>query len=146
MTIDVSAFGLSVNIKASITFPQGITVNAFPDDADPIDNPSMQIKDKAMGLNGDLITWTKGVPVPFTINVLPGTEDDANLQVLARANRAAKGRRAVLDVITLAVTYPSGRIVRYLRGALTDAQIGDGVASAGRLKSKAYQFAFEDVQ
>lgn len=146
MTIDVSAFGIKVNVTASFTFPMGIEVTAFADDADPMDIASTQLRDKAMGVNGDLIVWSKANALPFTLNVLPNTPDDDNLQVLAKANRAAKGRRAVQDEITVVVTYPDGQTLRFLRGAITDGMIGNGAASSGRLKTKAYIFAFEDAQ
>jgi hypothetical protein len=111
-----------------------------------MDMASTQVRDKAMGVNGDLIVWTKANPVPFTLNVIPGTADDDNMQVLAKANRAAKGRRAVQDEITVVVTYPDGTTTRFLRGTITDAIIGNPVASSGRMKTKPYVFAFEDVQ
>lgn len=142
---DISAFGLEVQIFASITFPNGFTVTQFADDGDPLDQPSMQLRDKAMGLNGDLITWGKAVPIPATINVIPGSEDDNNLQVLAEANRTGKGKRAVQDEITMVITYGSGDVKTLVNGAITDAIIGNSVASAGRLKSKPYAFTFENI-
>lgn len=146
MPYDISGYGLRVNLRADKTFPAGIEISAFVDDADPTDSPSVQIKDKAVGLNGDLITWAKGSFVPLTLAVIPGSPDDRNLQVLARANRAAKGRRPTLDIITVTTTNGDGTQVRYQRGVITDAPIGDGVASSGRKKTKTYQFAFEDAQ
>lgn len=146
MTIDVSAFGIRVSLFASVTFPMGVEISAFADDADPVDMASIQIRDKAAGVNGDLIAWSKANAVPLTLNVLPNTPDDENLQILARNNRAARGRRPVQDEITAVVTYPDGRTTRLLRGAITDAPMGDAVASSGRIKTKPYIFAFEDVQ
>lgn len=146
MTIDVSGFGIRVNITASQTFPMGFEVTAFADDADPVDSASIQIRDKAAGVNGDLIVWSKANAVPMTLNVLPNTPDDLNLTILARANRAARGRRAVQDSITAVITYPDGSTIRMLRGTITDASMADPVASSGRIKTKPYIFAFEDVQ
>lgn len=147
MTVDVSAFGIRVRIIASQTFPMGVDITAFADDADPVDMSSIQLRDKAAGVNGDLIVWSKANPVPLTLSVLPNTPDDDNLQILAKANRAAKGRRAVQDEITAIITYPDGRQpLRMLRGAITDGIIGNPVASSGRLKTKPYIFNFEDVQ
>lgn len=142
---DVSGFGLIVNLVASVTFPAGLTLSAFADDADPLDMPSTQLKDKAVGLNGDMLIWSKPTAKVATLNLIPRSEDDDNMQVLAKANSASRGRRPVQDEITMTVTYPDGRVVRCVRGAITDAIIGDGVASAGRLKTKPYIFAFEEV-
>lgn len=145
MSNDISAFGLRVTIFASITFPNGIDITQFADDADPLDQPSQQLRDKAMGLNGDMVTWAKANSIPATISVIPGSEDDLNLQVLAEANRTGKGKRAVQDVITMVVSYGGDQDqVTLTDGVITDAIIGNAVASAGRLKSKPYVFAFEN--
>ncbi|EHL7666656.1 hypothetical protein KEH73_000770 [Salmonella enterica] len=141
---DISGVGLRVTIVASNTFPSGITITQFADDADPFDVPSMQLADKAMGLNGDLITWSKASPLTPTINVIPDSEDDKNLQVLAEANRVAKGKRSALDVITMTVIYPDDSGATYTSGKLTDSMPGKGVSSAGRFKTSAYIFAFEN--
>lgn len=143
---DISGFGIKVNIVASETFPAGIEISAFADDGDPVDLPSLQIADKAMGVNGDLIVWSKANPIPMTLNVIPGSDDDVNLQAIAAANRAVRGRRPVRDIITATVTYPDGTPITLLRGKLTDAMFGNSVASAGRMKTKPYIFAFEDAQ
>ena len=66
MTTDISAFGIRVQIFASSTFPTGITVTQFADDGDSLDVPQQQIADKAMGVNGDLITWSKANPLNLT--------------------------------------------------------------------------------
>lgn len=92
---DISGVGLRVTIVASNTFPSGITITQFADDADPFDVPSMQLADKAMGLNGDLITWSKASPLTPTINVIPGSEDDKICRCWQKQIgwRRASGRR-----------------------------------------------------
>lgn len=146
MTQDISGFGLRVVVQASNTFPAGFSVTQFADDADPLDLPSLQVADKAMGLNGTMATWSKANPVPMTLNVMPGTTDDDNLQVLLAANRASAGRRPARDLITATIIYPDGRTTRCMRGKITDGPFGKSVASAGRMKSNGYIFAFEDIQ
>lgn len=143
MTNDVSGFGLVANIVASNTFPAGLPITQFADDADPLDMASITIADKAMGLNGDLIVWAKAVPLPAVINVIPGSIDDVNLQILADANRVGQGKTSAADNITMTVVYPDGTIVTLNNGRLTDAMFGKSVAGSGRLKTRAYTFAFE---
>ena len=143
--MDISGFGLSVTVKASNTFPAGVKISQFADDGDSLDLPSIQIADKAMGLNGDLITFSKASPLILTMNVIPDSDDDKNLSVIAESNRVGKGKKSARDVITATVAYPSGKVVTYTNGAITDAMIGNAVASAGRMKSKTYSFAFENV-
>lgn len=145
MSNDISAFGTRVRLVASSTFPAGITVTQFADDADGLDVPSQQVRDKAMGVNGDLLTWQKANPLLPTINVIPNSEDDINLGILLDANRAARNKTPVNDEITLTVVYPDGSSITYARGTITDGMPGQSVASSGRLKSKSYAFAFEDL-
>lgn len=141
---DISGVGLQVQLTASKTFPNGITLTQFADDADPLDIPSIQIADKAMGLNGDMVVWGVANPIPMTLNIIPGSEDDKNLSILANANRVGRGKKSVGDVITAIVIKPDGSKTTLNSGAITDAMIADSVASAGRLKSKPYIFAFEN--
>lgn len=143
---DISGFGLQINLVASKTFPQGITLTQFADDADPFDLPSMQIADKAMGVNGDLVVWNRANPIIPTINVIPGSDDDRNLQVLFEQNRVGKGKLGAGDEITMTGIYPDGSTITLTKGKITDGMPGKSLASAGRLKSKAYVFAFENQQ
>jgi hypothetical protein len=142
---DISGFGAKVQVVASATFPSGFSLSQFADDADPFDLPSTQIADKAMGLNGDLITWSKATPTSIAVAVVPGSEDDRNLQALYDANRVGKGKTSARDKVTITVAYPDGRTLTLSEGRLTDGPPGVGVASAGRLKTSTYQFAFENV-
>lgn len=142
---DISVFGLRVQVVASETFPSGINITQFADDADPLDSPSMQIRDKAMGVNGDLVSWSKANPVPVTLNVVPNSEDDKNLSVLFEANRVGKGKQGARDVISITVVYPDGATTSFTQGVITDGQPANSATSAGRMKSKAYAFAFENV-
>lgn len=142
---NISVFGLRAQVVASETFPAGFTVTQFADDADPVDTPSMQIRDKAMGVNGDLITWSKANPIPLTLNVVPGSEDDFNLSVLFESNRVGKGKFGARDVVSIILLYPSGDVAAFSQGVITDGPPANGAQSSGRLKSKAYSFAFENV-
>ena len=142
---DISGFGTVAHIIASNTFPVGVTISQFADDADSLDIPAIQLADKAMGVNGDLITWSKASPLVMTVNLIPDGDDDRNLAVMAEANRVGKGKRSAQDVFTMVVNYPDGRVVTFTNGKLTDAMPGNSVASAGRYKTKPYSFAFENV-
>jgi hypothetical protein len=141
---DISGYGLQVQVRASQTFPTGISITQFADDSDPFDNPSQQVADKAMGLNGDLLTWSKANPINVTLNVVPGGDDDVNLGILLEANRVGRGKASIQDVITMTGIYPDGRQVTFTSGKITDGMVSNSVASAGRLKTKAYQFTFEN--
>ena len=145
MVQDVSGFGAVVSLIASNTFPLGIVITNFADDADPFDQPSIRIGDVAMGVNGDMLTWRKAIALPATISVIPGSPDDLNLSILANANRVSQGKTSAKDVLTLTITYPDGTIITFANGAITDAPFAKSISSAGRLKSMTYSLAFESV-
>lgn len=144
MTTDISGQGLLINIRASKTFPAGFIANQFADDADPLDIADIQISELAMGLNGDLIAWNTANPIPMVINIIPGSDDDINLSILAESNRVGRGKISAKDKITASIVYPNGNIVTLTDGRITNAPAADSVASAGRKKSKTYAFAFEN--
>ncbi len=141
---NISGYGLSINILASKTFPVGLIINQFADDADPFDVPSLQIADSAMGLNGDLIVWSKANPIKVTLDVIPSSFADINLAILLEANRVGRGKTGARDIITMNIIYPAGNFVSLTNGVITDGLPFSAVASAGRLKSKSYAFSFEN--
>lgn len=142
--IDISGFGLGVHIIASKTFPIGVQLAAFADDADPMDIPGIELAQVAMGLNGELLAWSSANPIGVTLNLIPGSDDDLSLAVIGERNRSGKGKTSARDVITLVSVYPGGRVVTFTQGRMTFAPPADSVNSAGRLKSKGYVFAFEN--
>ena len=142
---DISATGISLLVKADKTFPNGFTVTQFADDADPFDLPSLEIAATAMNINGELVTWSSPQPINPTLNVIPGSEDDNNLATLFEANRAASGKTVARDIITIVATYPDGSTVTLSNGKMTSGFPGKSIASAGRMKSKAYSFMFQDL-
>lgn len=146
MVEHVAGFGSEVRVIASFTFPTGFTVTQFADDADPFDVPSIQLADKAMGLNGDLVVWAKASPIVVTLNVIPETDDDINLGILAMTNMVGKGKPSVRDSITLVKVGPDGKMITLANGVITDAPPMSSIASSGRLKSKPYTFAFQPPQ
>lgn len=144
MGLDVSGFGSVVTLNCSLTFPTGLTITQFADDADPLDFQAIDIADKAMGVNGDLITWAKANALPMVLNVIPGSPDDINLQILADANRPAQGKLVAADLINATVVYPDLSSVTLVVGRIMNAMFGKSISSAGRLKTRPYVFAFQD--
>lgn len=141
---NISGFGLIINCIATQTFPVGLVITEFADDSDPLDLPSLQIADKAMGSNGDLIVWSKPQPILVTVSVIPQSFSDINLAILLEANRVGRGKVGARDRITMTAIYPNGLPIVLRNGAITDGMPGNSVSSAGRLKSKSYQFTFEN--
>lgn len=145
MTQDVSGFGLQLRLIASQTFPAGVTLSAFADDADPLDIPEINVAETAMGLNGDLITWSKANPLKVTLNVIPGSDDDVNLGILLEANRVGRGKTSARDEVTLTAIYADGKTKTLTGGKIISGRPGQSVASSGRTKTKPYAFDFENL-
>ena len=142
--IDVSGTGLSIIVKASNTYPNGILCTAFADDTDPLDFPELTIAEYGMGLNGDLIVWSSPQALQFSLSVVPGTQEDLSLEFLFEANRVAKGKRGARDVITIIAIYPDGTRKTLKNGKIVSGLPGKGVASGGRIKTSTYGFVFEN--
>lgn len=142
---DVSVFGAVVTVIGSATFPVGFTVTQFADDADPFDIPKITITDKAMGANGDLVTWGKPTPIDIAINVINGSTDDVNLATLFEANRIGRGKTGARDIITVTAVYADGRTITLTNGKIAGGMPGESMSSAGRLKTKGYDFFFENM-
>lgn len=142
--IDVSGFGLTVALVASTTFPNTVTLSEFADDSDPFDAPDITVLDKATGLNGDLVTWSKSASLDVNIAVIAGGIDDLNLSTLLEANRVGLGKTSAQDVIDLTVIYPDGSMTTWNNGKILKGPPNSSVASAGRLKAKVYSFTFEN--
>ena len=92
MSTDATGYSTLLTLVASISFPVGFPIRAFPDNVDPMDFPSLQIADAAMGVNGDFVSWKKANPVPFSFAVLPNTPEEFALEGLLQANRPAQGK------------------------------------------------------
>jgi hypothetical protein len=143
---DISGFGAIARLVASITYPFGIDITEWADDSDPIDCPSIQVGDKAMGGNGDLLTWSKATPIGVALSVIPKGDNDKSLGILLANNIVSRGKLSTRDIITLTINWPDGEIEVYDKGKITDGAPGNSFASAGRAKSKTYQFAFQSMR
>lgn len=141
---DISGIGITVTIFASKTFPAGLTLSQFADDADPLDLPDIEILSEGMNVNGELVTWLTPKPLPVDLNIIPNTEDARNLDILFDANRPAYKKVAVRDIITLVVNYPDGKKKVLNNGRPKTYAPASSIASAGRYKSRHYQFVFEN--
>ena len=151
MAVNISGYGLRIVVQASLSFPSGFTITEFADDGDPLDVPALTIGESAMGLNGDLISWSKANPIELTLSVIPNSAGDKNLQILLNNNRPGRGKVPIHDVIQLTAQYSQTSIFQlpgtylYTNGIITSGIPGNSVSSAGRVKTKAYTFSFENL-
>jgi hypothetical protein len=145
MTIDIGFFRASLQIQSTFTFPAGFQVTQFADDSDPIDFPSLKIGDGAMGPNGDLAVWSSAAPILMNINIIATSDDDKNLSILAEANRVGKGKFSVQELITASIVYADGALATLTGGKIIGAHFVRSGTNAGRYKTKAYNFMFENL-
>lgn len=141
---DVSGTGLSLIVKASNTYPQGVLLTAFPDDTDPMEFDDLTITEYGMGLNGDLVTWSAPQALPFKLSLIPNTPGEIAMNYLLEANRVAKGKRSARDVITIIAKYADGTKKTLKNGKIVSGPPSLGVTSGGRIKTPTYGFVFEN--
>lgn len=140
---NISVFGISAVVKASTTFPNGFTVTEFPDDTDPFDVPEVSIADSAMSINGELLVWSKPVPIEITVSVIPNSAADKNFEAIFNANLPTRNQKGARDEITISVVYPDGKIRNLAAGFMHTGSPMLGGSSAGRMKTRSYKFTFE---
>jgi hypothetical protein len=143
--MNISGFGLAINLTASKTFPAGFVITEFADDTDPVDSPDVDIADTAMGLNGDFLLWARPQSIEVSVAVIAGTPSDINLGILFEANRVAKRKSVARDIVGLNVSYPNGLIATLSNGVMVAGQAMPQIASAGRFKTRTYRFRFETI-
>lgn len=142
---NVSATGMKLRVIAVPTFPAGFDITQFADDADPISVESVEVNGHGNALNGDLVRWSKPSAILANVNVLPGTEEAKNLDILLTMNRSTKGKLSVQDDVTLVQTLPNGTTRIFNNGCIVSGPPADGGSSEGRLNTREYGFVFENV-
>lgn len=142
----ITATGTVFTVVASNTFPAGFEVDGFADDADPFDFSEQEIGEYGIGFNGTIVTWSKAVALPFTLNVIPNSNSDINLSILYNANRRTKDHKPADDVITITATYPDGTTKTLKNGKILSGVPVLSAAQNGRFKTRPYNFVFADAQ
>lgn len=142
---NISGFGLSAVVTASKTFPNSVIITDFADDSDPLDSPDFVINETGFGLNGDMVVWSKAGGIEVVLNLIPTSEGDTNLDILAEMNRVGKKKTSARDIINIVVTYPDGRVVTCSQGVVVTTTVMPSVAGIGRQKSRPYRYRFERI-
>ena len=134
---DVSATGVSIFIKSSVSFPTGFFVEGMADDTDPLAFAEMTVAEADTNINGDLVIWGKPQVMNPTLAVVAGSPADDNLQIMLTARE-----NGVREEVEMTVTYPDGSSVTASAGGITTGTKGKSVSSAGRTTTRSYGFAF----
>lgn len=144
MAIDVSAMGLKVLVQATPSFPLGIEVTHFADDGESLAITDMTTMETGMGVNGDLVVWRVATPCEVELNVIPGTDDCNDLEMLFNLNMTQKNRVSSKDLITMIVTHPNGKQTILTNGYIVGGKPAQDYSSNGRANSRTFRFIFEN--
>ena len=140
--VNISGFGLKLNIVALQTFPMGFDIESFADDADALFIDDTETSGYEMDFDGSLVAYDKAAPILVAVSVIPNSEDDINLKLLLQSRKASFKWLPIQDVTTMVVTYPDrGRVV-FSNGTIVSGPMADSILSSGRRKSNTYRFAF----
>ncbi len=140
---NISGYGLTVSLIASNTFPVGLLLNEWPDDQEAIAFPDIEIGDGQMGVNGQLITWSKAAPIKMTLSAIPDSPQDLQLAVLLLANRVGVNKIGARDVIQCVVVQGNLNVGSFVNGVIVSGPTFNGVQNTGRMTTKKYNFLFE---
>lgn len=146
MVEDVSSIGVSIRLTASQTYPNGITLSAFPEDGDLGPAGTTTIGAHANGVNGHLIVWKRANGITVGVPLIPNTEDCAKMERLFAANTPGPNKFIAKDIINMVVTNPvTGVPTTYKNGWLEEGMAANQYGLDGRIKSKVYTITFESV-
>lgn len=143
---DVSALGFSIIVKDTKIFPQGFVIKQTADGADPFDFPEITFGEATMDANGYMVYASTPVPVNFSINLLPTTDEDINMSILMESHRPARGRRSTGGDITITVQYADGASTTAVGVKIMGGAPGRSIQAPSRYKNKAYQFVCADYK
>ena len=133
--------GSVITIQADVTFSDSpFTVTYFPDDTDPFSADDIDIADAAMGSNGQIASWNIAAIQPFTISVMPKTDDHKNLLTLLNANVVAPGQDPNNDSITISRVMPDGTTLAIRGAVITGGPTAMSLGSDGRIKTPTFKF------
>lgn len=144
MSVDISAMGLKVLIKAVPTYPVGIEITHFADDGDSLNISDLTIMESGMGVNGDMVVWRVATPCEIELNVIPGTDECKELEKLFNLNMTQKNRISSKDLISMTITHPDGHQSVLSNGYIIGGKPAQDYSSTGRANSRSFRFVFEN--
>ena len=165
--IDISAVGS----KVVITPYKGtaITITQFSDEGTPFDAPDVEVSQNEKNLNGTMISSRKVSVYPVSITVVPGTDDDFELQKLLQKSATFPGNSVSggssnnaneLFIKSLQLWVPGvaytgtsknklsanagvGYTYSWSNGRIKSGPTGPSTSAEGRQASRTYTFEFE---
>jgi hypothetical protein len=141
---NIGGFGTTVTILATKTFPVGFTLSKFSDDVAPIEFGESQVADHEFLVDGDIISFETATAVSVKVSVIPGTEDDENLNILLNSNKSIFRIGGFPDLMVMTINYPNQAPLVLNKGYIRSGPAGTSISEAGRGKGKQYEFIFAE--
>lgn len=156
MAFDISATGA----KVAIMFSDGteIEVTHFSDEGTPFESGDVDVSTNQKNLNGDMISSRTPSVYPVSLTVIPGSEEDLQLQgKLQEASLQPGGVNAVSDlwIESMQIFIPtinssvgagmsgSHLVYTWTKGRFKTGSTGPSTSAEGRLSARTYGFEFE---
>lgn len=140
--VNISGFGVKVNIVALQTFPMGFTVSKFTDDTDAIRIDPTEPVGYDLQFDGSIVVYDKASVIRVSLSVIPNTDDDINLKLLLQARKGGFKWLPIQDVTSMIITYPDGGRVALSMGTILSGPFADSIQQSGRRGSNTYDFVF----
>lgn len=141
---NVSTFGLTVYLRATISLPTGYLLKSWPDDADSLQVHEATSGQAQLDLNGKIVRWTDAQPLTVSLAAIPDSDEDQTLSVVFNASRATAFGGSVGDIITLVIRYPNNSVRTLTNGRMLSGPTAPSATAAGRMPANVYTIAFGD--
>jgi hypothetical protein len=141
---DVSAFGTTISILATHSFPVGFTIENFADDKDPLKIENIEATGYVFLIDGSLFIFDKAAVIKVDVSTVAGSDDDINLKTMLQARKGSSSIINLPDVTTMTIAYGNGGIVMFTNGSIVSGPLGDSIEQSGRHPSNTYTFVFSD--
>ena len=141
---DVSAFGTTISILATQSFPVGFTIENFADDKDPLKIENIEATGYVFLIDGSLFIFDKAAVIKVDVSTIAGSDDDINLKTMLQARKGSSSIINLPDVTTMTIAYGNGGIVMFTNGSIVSGPLGDSIEQSGRHPSNTYTFVFSD--
>jgi hypothetical protein len=141
---DVSAFGTTITILATQSFPIGFTVDNFSDDKDPLKIENIEATGYTFLIDGSLFIFDKAALIKVEVSVIAASDDDINFKTMLQARKGSSSIISLPDVTTMTIAYGNGGVVMFTAGSIVSGPLGDSIEQSGRHPSNTYTFVFSD--
>ena len=140
--INLTATGTRVVIIADVSFPNGIVIEEFGKDGDPVDSPDLVVAQAKKDLNGNVYRTYLQNMIEKTINVSENTDAARALGTLLDNNNQSSGGEIAGDTVTCTTIYPDGSTEILFDGTILSGTPQKKMNSDGEFQNRSFTFTF----